>query len=144
MTTDGWVTCANTTRKLAAVQWRLTERRATPLMTACLRRVWPLLTDPRARAAGEVAERAADGQAGRFEVQAARSEAVAARSAPSSAVLARVAVRPRGRRRVRPAYAAAQALGGPGDLLPVVRATAAWPAGGGWGTPGGTRTDSAT
>jgi hypothetical protein len=78
MTEPEWLASTNAWRMLRYVQQHLLisrtpggARRLRLLAVACCRQVWPLLTDPRSRAAIEVAERYADGKARKAELQEA-------------------------------------------------------------------------
>jgi len=81
MTEQEWAACGDVGRMLAFL-WaggHLSERKQRLFTCACARRAWQLLTDGRNRRAVEVAERYADGEAGRIELEGALREAYAAR-----------------------------------------------------------------
>jgi hypothetical protein len=81
MTEQEWTGCGDVGRMLSFL-WaggHLSERKQRLFACACARRLWPLLGDGRNRRAVEVAERYADGEAGRIELEAALREAYAAR-----------------------------------------------------------------
>jgi len=63
MTEADWLSSTDTKRMLRFLGRRASVRKLRLFACACCRRVWPLLTDDRSRAAVEVAERFADGQA---------------------------------------------------------------------------------
>ena len=73
-----WLTCPDPSPMLAFLGSRASERKLSLFTAACLRRLWPLLTDDRSRAAVETMDRSADGLACRVERAAARRAAHAA------------------------------------------------------------------
>jgi hypothetical protein len=82
MTEPEWLTGCDYHRMLKHAQQHLRvsrtpggARRLRLLAVACCRHVWPLLTDPRSRAAVEAAERYADGKARRAELEEAAAAA---------------------------------------------------------------------
>jgi hypothetical protein len=83
---EGWFASTKPEPMLAFLQGRASVSKLRLFACACCRRVWPLLTDARSRAAVEVAERYADGLADARELAAVRTAAVAAthRAAPAA------------------------------------------------------------
>src|SRR5262249_42519443 len=83
---EGWFASTKPEPMLAFLQGRASGSKLRLFGCACCRRVWPLLTDERSRAAVEVAERYADGLADARELAAVRTAAVAAthRAAPAA------------------------------------------------------------
>jgi hypothetical protein len=81
MTETEWVACDDPKAMLAFLHtWSQASKQNLRLFScAACRRVWPLLTDERARRAIEVAERYADGAATDEEREAAQREAAAVR-----------------------------------------------------------------
>jgi hypothetical protein len=63
MTETEWSRATNPERMLAFLRGRVSERKLRLFACACCRRIWRLLTDPRARQAVEVSEGFADGLA---------------------------------------------------------------------------------
>ncbi len=63
MNASEWQTCNDAWRMLSALKGRVSERKLRLFACAACRRLWPLLTDERSRAAVEVSERYADGLA---------------------------------------------------------------------------------
>lgn len=81
MTAGEWATCNDPRPMLDQIGHRATDRKLRLFLTACCRRIWPLLQDERCRRAVEVAERFADGHANREALEAAHEAALAARAA---------------------------------------------------------------
>jgi hypothetical protein len=88
VTETEWLACADPQSMLTLLQDRrvASERKFRLFTASCCRRLWPLLTDERSRAAVGTAERAADGRAAAEERDAARQ---AAFDAVAAAVRAR-------------------------------------------------------
>src|SRR5688500_1854186 len=63
MSEDKWLRAAEPRLLLRVLKNRRTDRKRRLFACACCRRVWPLMMDPRSRAAVEVAEQYADGRA---------------------------------------------------------------------------------
>jgi hypothetical protein len=68
MTEREWLECAESGSMLRLAYEKGSMRKLRLLSCACIRTVWNHLTDPRSRAAVELAERYADGEARREEV----------------------------------------------------------------------------
>jgi hypothetical protein len=66
-----WLTCFEPRKMLEHLGGRVSLRKRCLFACACVRRVWPLLTHKRQRAAIELAERFADGSASTRELRAA-------------------------------------------------------------------------
>jgi hypothetical protein len=66
-----WLACLDPRKMLEHLGERASPRKRRLFACACVRRVWPLLTHKRQRAAVELAERFADGSAGAKELRAA-------------------------------------------------------------------------
>ncbi len=75
MNQSEWQQSVNLNAMLEFVQGEAGDRKLRLFACACCRRIWPQLTDERSRRAVEVAERYADGAAGRQEIAAARAAA---------------------------------------------------------------------
>ena len=86
MTEAGWSASHSPKAMLEFLRARVGHRKLRFFAVACCRRVWPLLTDPRSRAAVEVVERYADGLAGPEEMHDAYRLARAAARAAWDAV----------------------------------------------------------
>src|SRR4051794_10701764 len=67
--------CPDLVPMLEFPEGKLSDRKLRLFACARVRQVWPLLADARSRGAVEVAERFADGRAGREELAAARAAA---------------------------------------------------------------------
>jgi len=78
MTEADWLVCTNPDVLLEHLDGRATERKLRLFGCACGRRIWHLLPDERSKAAIEVAERFADGQATKEDLANAHKVAVAA------------------------------------------------------------------
>jgi hypothetical protein len=74
MTDVEWCACIEPETMWKALKWRqrTSERKHRLFAVACCRRLWPLLTDDRSRHAVEIAERFADGKAGKAQLGIAR------------------------------------------------------------------------
>jgi hypothetical protein len=86
MTEAEWLACNSPKAMLEFLRARAGPRKHRLFAVACCRRVWPLLTDPRSRAAVEVVERYADGLASPEEVHDAYRPARAAARAAWNAI----------------------------------------------------------
>jgi hypothetical protein len=86
MTEAGWSASHSPKAMLEFLRARVGHRKLRFFAVACCRRVWPLLTDPRSRAAVEVVERYADGRASPEEAHDAYLPARAAARAAWDAV----------------------------------------------------------
>jgi hypothetical protein len=86
MTEAEWLACHSPKAMLEFLRARVGPRKLRLFAVACCRRVRPLLTDPRSRAAVEVVERYADGRASPEEVHDAYQPARAAARAAWAAV----------------------------------------------------------
>jgi hypothetical protein len=75
MTEAEWLAATNPRMLLEYVKRRASKRKPRLFSVACCRRIWPLIADDRSRAAVQVAERFADGQATSEELHAAEAEA---------------------------------------------------------------------
>jgi len=78
MTEAEWLTCTEPVKMLKATKSRLKHRKLRLFAVACSRRIQGSLLDPRSRAAIDVAERFADGEAHETELITARQGAAAA------------------------------------------------------------------
>jgi len=78
MTEREWQACADPTLMLTELTGRVSERKLRLFAVACCRHIWHLLPDQRSRSAVEVAERYADGLAGKRELAAAKGAALGA------------------------------------------------------------------
>src|SRR5262249_55167246 len=72
MTEAEWLACNRPWQLMSFLGQRISGRHRRLLLAACLRQSWDLLTDPRSRAAVEVTERFADGEATEDERMEAR------------------------------------------------------------------------
>ncbi len=89
MTEQEWLACGETTRMLAYLQGKASERKLRLFAVACCRRVWPLLSDKRGRRAVEANEKYADQLIGTGSLQKIGYEAKRAiRSASGTAIWA--------------------------------------------------------
>jgi hypothetical protein len=79
MTEAEWLTCASPERMLSFVETRLSEREARLFGVACCRRIWHLLKE-QDQDVVEIAERFADGEVDRAELDAAAESAWSASS----------------------------------------------------------------
>jgi hypothetical protein len=76
-----WLVSVDLRSMLKFVAGRASSRKMRLYVCACVRRLWPLLTDARSRSAVETAERYADGRASRTELATASRQAWAAAEA---------------------------------------------------------------
>jgi hypothetical protein len=72
MTETEWLECISATEMLAYLGVRASPRKRRLFACACVRRIWPLLTDERLRLAVKTAERFADGRVSRKVLAKAR------------------------------------------------------------------------
>jgi hypothetical protein len=79
MTEAEWLACDDPQRMLAFLRGQASARKLRLFAVACCRRVWPLLTDVRARTVVEAAEAFADGLTTKAELARARRGAREAR-----------------------------------------------------------------
>src|ERR1700722_14553394 len=75
MTDADWLVCTNPQLMLGILSLATSERKLRLFACAWCRRAWDRLTDPRSRAAVEIAERYAEGQATWTELLAGRDAA---------------------------------------------------------------------
>ena len=86
MNETNWLTCLDPTPMLRFLQdHRTSERKLRLLMCACCRQIWDLMPDPRSRAAVEVSDRYADGEATPRELARARGAAVSVKGGAATA-----------------------------------------------------------
>lgn len=78
-----WLACTDPEPMLAFLEGKVTDRKLRLFAAACCRRVWHLVNDEPSRAAVDVAERVADGQATNAERRAA-AKAGYARKGPAT------------------------------------------------------------
>ena len=83
MTEAEWLACTNPQKMLDYLDERsvLSDRKQRLFDSACVRRIWHLLTDARGKRAVELAEQNADGSATLDEVHEAQAAPLAARDA---------------------------------------------------------------
>jgi hypothetical protein len=85
MTECEWLTCVDPNLMLVELSGRVSARKLRLFAAACCRHIWHLLPDQRSRTAVEVAERYADGLAGKRALAAAKAAAAGVRTLGASA-----------------------------------------------------------